>query len=113
MKAIWDNSRGIDLLTTLKFVDMSRGVGAIGHSLGGHNSIYSAAFDDRITVVASSCGFDSYLHYMDGNEAVWKFGQGWCQIRYMPRLSNYRGRLEDIPYDFPELLGVLRRVRCL
>jgi hypothetical protein len=25
----------------------------------------------------------------------------------MPRLSNYRGNLEAIPFDFPELLGAL------
>jgi hypothetical protein len=25
----------------------------------------------------------------------------------MPMLSNYRGRLPDIPFDFPELLGAL------
>ncbi len=107
MKAIWDNSRGLDLLASLDFVDDSRGFAAIGHSLGGHNAIYTAVFDDRITVLASSCGFDSYLDYYDGAERVWYFGAGWCQIRYMPRLSNYRGKLEEIPFDFPELLGAL------
>ncbi|MEZ6129514.1 MAG: acetylxylan esterase [Planctomycetaceae bacterium] len=107
MKAIWDSSRGIDLLASLPYVDTKNGVAAIGHSLGGHNAIYSAVFDDRITVIASSCGFDSYLDYYDGTQNVWYFDKGWCQIRYMPRMSNYRGRLEDIPFDFPELLGVL------
>ncbi|HIE99008.1 MAG TPA: alpha/beta hydrolase [Fuerstia sp.] len=107
MKAIWDNSRGLDLLASLDFVDSSHGFGAIGHSLGGHNAIYTAVLEERITVVASSCGFDSYLHYMDGIEKVWYFDKGWCQIRYMPRMSNYRGRLETIPFDFQELLGAL------
>lgn len=107
MKAIWDNSRGLDLLQSLSYVDSSRGFGAIGHSLGGHNAIYTAVMDERITVLASSCGFDSYLDYMDGAERVWYFEQGWCQIRYMPRLSNYRGKLDQILYDFHELLGAL------
>jgi hypothetical protein len=107
MKAIWDNSRGLDLLESLKYVDSRNGFGAIGHSLGGHNAIYTAVFDKRVSVIASSCGFDSYLDYYDGAERVWFFGAGWCQIRYMPRLSNYRGKLETIPYDFPELLGAL------
>ena len=107
MKAIWDNSRALDLLESLPYVDSSRGYAAIGHSLGGHNAIYTAVFDDRISVLASSCGFDSYSDYMDGAERVWYFGKGWCQIRYMPRLSDYRGRLGEIPYDFPELLGAL------
>ena len=107
MKAIWDNTRGLDLLASLAGVDDSRGFGAIGHSLGGHNAIYTAVLDNRITVIASSCGFDSYLDYYDGAERNWLFGRGWCQIRYMPRLSNYRGRLEAIPYDFHELLAAL------
>ena len=107
MKAIWDNSRGLDLLARLPFVDDTRGFAAIGHSLGGHNAIYTAVFDERITVVVSSCGFDSYLDYYDGAERNWYFGKGWCQIRYMPLMSNYRGKLEEIPFDFPELLGAL------
>jgi hypothetical protein len=107
MKAIWDNSRGLDLLTSLDLVDARRGFGAIGHSLGGHNAIYTAVLDKRITVVASSCGFDSYQDYYGGAERVWYFGKGWCQIRYMPRLSDYRGKLKTIPYDFQELLGAL------
>ncbi len=107
MKAVWDNSRGLDLLASLPYVDHSRGFGAIGHSLGGHNAVYTAVFDTRITVLASSCGFDSYLHYKDAAERNWYFAQGWCQIRYMPRMSNYRGKLEEIPFDFHELLGAL------
>lgn len=107
MKAIWDNSRGLDLLDALPYVQRSHGYGAIGHSLGGHNAIFTAVFDQRITVLASSCGFDSYLDYKSGKEINWQFGRGWCQIRYMPRMSNYRGNLEAIPFDFHELLAAL------
>jgi len=107
MKAIWDNSRALDLLAALPFVKTSAGFGAIGHSLGGHNSLYTAVFDPRISVVISSCGFDSYLDYYGGQPAVWKYGKGWCQDRYMPRLADYAGRLADIPYDFHEVLGAL------
>ena len=107
MKAIFDNTRALDLLETLPYVDPKPGFGAIGHSLGGHNTIYTAVFDKRITVLASSCGFDAFPDYYDGAERNWNFGRGWCQIRYMPRLSNYRGKLETIPFDFPELLGAL------
>ncbi len=107
MKAIWDNSRGLDLLASLSFVDDSRGFAAIGHSLGGHNAIYTAVFDERVSVVVSSCGFDSYLQYYGGDEKNWNFGRGWCQIRYMPLLSNYRGKLDQIPFDFHELIAAL------
>ena len=107
MKAIWDNSRGLDLLASLPYVDDSRGFAAIGHSLGGHNAIYTALFEQRITVLASSCGFDSYLDYKGGQQDNWYFGKGWCQIRYMPRMADYRGALAKIPFDFQELLGAL------
>ncbi len=107
MKAIWDNSRALDVLESLEFVDSEKGYGAIGHSLGGHNAIYTAVFDDRVSAVVSSCGFDSYRDYKDAAESVWYFGRGWCQVLYMPRMSNYRGKLDTIPFDFGEMLGAL------
>ena len=112
MKAIWDNIRGLDLLATLPQVDTSRGFGAIGHSLGGHNAIFTAVLEPRISVVVSSCGFDSFRDYYGGAEKNWHPGKGWCQIRYMPRLAEYRNRLHEVPFDFPELLAALapRRV---
>jgi dienelactone hydrolase len=106
LKAVWDNMRGIDLLASLPFVD-GRSFGAIGHSLGGHNSVYTAVFDDRIQAVVSSCGLDSYLDYYQGDEKVWLPEKGWTQTRYIPRLAEYRGRLADIPFDFHEMIGAL------
>ncbi len=106
LKAVWDNMRGIDLLQSLPYVD-DASIGAIGHSLGGHNAIYTAAHDSRIRAVVSSCGLDRYQDYYDGDPARWLPGEGWTQTRYMPRLTNYRGRLMDIPFDFHELLALL------
>jgi len=108
MKAIWDNIRGLDLLESLPFVRKGK-FAAIGHSLGGHNAIYTAVFDPRIQVVISSSGFDSYLDYYGGDPANWQPERGWCQPRYMPRLADYRGRLTEIPFDFHELIGALAR----
>src|SRR6266852_6843734 len=104
MKAIWDNVRGLDLLESLPFVS-TNGFGAIGHSLGGHNSIFTAVFDERIRVVVSSCGFDSFLDYKDGQI------KGWTSERYMPRLLDYP--LVEIPFDFHELIGGLAPRPCL
>jgi dienelactone hydrolase len=106
MKAIWDNIRGLDLLDSLREVKHGA-YGTIGHSLGGHNSVYTAVFDDRIKAVVSSCGLDSYRDYMGGDPKRWEHGQGWCQDRYMPKLAEYRGRLDEIPFDFDELLAAL------
>lgn len=106
LKAVWDNMRGIDLLATLPYVN-SGSFGAIGHSLGGHNAVYTSVFDERIQAVVSSCGLDSYLDYYGGSEKNWFPEKGWCQTRYMLRLADYRGRLEEIPFDFHELVGAL------
>ncbi len=106
MKAIWDNVRGVDLLESLPFVKKGK-VGAIGHSLGGHNAIYTAIFDERIGVVVSSCGFDSYRDYYGGDAKNWTAGRGWCQERYMPKLADYHGRLGEIPFDFYEMIAAL------
>lgn len=105
MKAIWDNVRAVDLLETLPYV--KRGpVGAIGHSLGGHNAVYTAVFEPRIGVVVSSCGLDSYLDYKDGDLA------GWTQDRYMPKLREYAHRLWEIPFDFHDLIAALAPRPC-
>ncbi len=101
MKAIWDNLRGLDYLATLPFVDTAPGFAVIGHSLGGHNSIFTALFDERIKVVVSSCGFDSFLDYYGGNI------KGWNQQRYMPRMGDYLGRPQEVPFDFYELIACL------
>lgn len=100
MKAIWDNVRAMDLLDGLGFVEKGR-YAAIGHSLGGHNSIYTAVHDERVRVVVSSCGFDSFLDYYGGNI------KGWVQTRYMMRLQPYLGRPQDVPFDFYELIAAL------
>jgi hypothetical protein len=78
--------------------------GAIGHSLGGHNSIYTAVFDERIKVIVSSCGFDSFHDYMNGDI------KGWTSERYMPKLLDYE--LDEIPFDFHELIGALAPRVC-
>ena len=106
MKAIWDNVRGLDLLASMPFADTNR-IAAIGHSLGGHNALFTAAFDTRILAVAASCSFDSFKDYYDGNPEVWRKGKGWCQVRYMPRLAAYAGRLADIPFDFDDVLSAI------
>ena len=104
MKAIWDNIRGLDLLDSLPYVSPHR-FGVVGHSLGGHNGIYTSLFEPRIKVIVSSCGFDSYRDYMDGDIT------GWTSERYMPRLKEYR--LADIPFDFHDMIAALAPRHCL
>jgi dienelactone hydrolase len=101
MKAIWNNLRAIDLLASLPDVDSTK-IGVIGHSLGGHNAIFTTLFDSRIKAVVSSCGFNAFSHYYKGNIA------GWSHEGYMPRLkARYGLDLRQVPFDFPELVGAL------
>jgi dienelactone hydrolase len=100
MKAIWDNVRAMDLLDTLPYVKKGH-YATIGHSLGGHNSIYTAAFDERLKVSVSCCGLDSYRDYMKGKI------KGWTSDRYMPKLLAYEDKLDQLPFDFGEILGVI------
>lgn len=110
MKAIFNHIRSIDLLTELPEVDAGR-IGVIGHSLGGHNAIFVGAFDERIKVVVSSCGWTPFAHYDIGEEASLRYGGRlgpWAQDRYMPLIRD-RFQLDEkkIPFDFPEVIASL------
>ena len=57
-KYVWDARRALDYLETRPEVDATR-LGMIGHSLGGQETLFTAAIDTRIRAAASSCGFGS------------------------------------------------------
>jgi acetyl esterase/lipase len=101
MKAIYDNVRAIDLLQSLPEVDPDR-IGCIGHSLGGHNGLFTAVFDQRIKAVVTSCGFTSFHKYKGGDL------RGWSGPRYMPRIaSRYHFSPDEMPFDFHEVLAAI------
>jgi len=52
MKGIVNHRRAVDLLVSLPEVDPKR-IGVIGHSLGGHNSLFVAFFDQRVKAVVN------------------------------------------------------------
>jgi pimeloyl-ACP methyl ester carboxylesterase len=110
MKAIFNHLRCVDLLQSRKDVDPER-IGVIGHSLGGHNAIFAAAFDPRLKVVVSSCGWTLMDFYDIGEESSKKYGGRlgpWAQNRYMPLLKDKYGlKPADIPFDFDEVISAL------
>ncbi|MDB5339263.1 MAG: ptpA 1 [Planctomycetaceae bacterium] len=98
MKAVWDNVRSVDLLSTLPEVDATR-IGVIGHSLGGHNALLTAAFEPRLKVIVSSCGYCRF-HKDDV--------PSWTGPRYMPRIASvYQNSADKLPFDFTEIIGSL------
>lgn len=54
-KMLYDAQRGIDVLSSLPEVDRRR-IGAAGHSLGAKETLYLAAFDERIRAAVASEG---------------------------------------------------------
>jgi pimeloyl-ACP methyl ester carboxylesterase len=96
MKAIRDNMRAVDVLQSLPMVDPER-IGVIGHSLGGHNAMFTAAFEPRLKVIVSSCGFTGFQR---DDVPSWT---GW---RYMPRIASiFDNDVDRLPFDFPEIIA--------
>ena len=106
MKAIWNNIRAVDLLETLPQVDKNR-IGVIGHSLGGHNALFTAFFDSRLKAVVTSCGFTPFHDYYKGQL------KGWTSDRYMPLIrETYQNDPNKVPFDFYEILAGLAPRGC-
>lgn len=61
---IWDGIRAVDYLLTRKEVDPER-IGITGHSGGGTQAAYIAAFDERILAVAPEC-------YITSTKRLWE-----------------------------------------
>jgi len=101
MKGIWNHVRGLDLLQSMPEVDPQL-LGCIGHSLGGHNTLFVGAFDTRIKVLVCSCGFTRFKDYGGGDLS------GWAQERYMPRIAlQYHNNPAEMPFDFSDVLTAL------
>jgi hypothetical protein len=101
MKGIFNHMRGVDLLQARADVDPER-IGSIGHSLGGHNTMFVGVFDPRLKVLVSSCGWDPFHDYYGGKIA------GWASNRYMPRIREVYGLDPDrMPFDFYEVVAAL------
>src|SRR5207247_5230687 len=92
-----DSLRAVDLYVSLNEVDAER-IGCIGDSLGGHNTMFTAAFEPRIKVLVSNCGFTRFHKYYEGKL------KGWTSARYMPKIASaYQNDPDRVPFDFPEI----------
>ena len=101
IKGVWNHMRCVDLLQSRPEVDANR-IGVIGHSLGGHNAIFFAAFDERVKAVVTSCGWTPFPDYYGGKIA------GWTSDRYMPSLRDRYGLdSAKVPFDFPEAIAAI------
>ena len=101
MKGVFNHMRCVDLLRNREDVDGDR-IGVIGHSLGGHNALFLAAFDERVKAVVTSCGWTPFGDYYNGKI------DGWTSDRYMPRLrTEYGLDPKKVPFDFYEVIAAI------
>ncbi|HEU0118929.1 MAG TPA: alpha/beta fold hydrolase [Bryobacteraceae bacterium] len=101
MYGIVNHTRAVDLLAGHPRVN-SKQIAVIGHSLGGHNALFAAAFDTRIRAAVTSCGFTSFAKYYGGNL------KGWTSNRYMPRIAAvYHNSPQEVPFDFTDVLAAI------
>jgi pimeloyl-ACP methyl ester carboxylesterase len=101
MKGIVNHMRCVDYLLSLPYVDPDN-IGVIGHSLGGHNALFAAVFDQRLKVIVSSCGWTPFHEYYQGKI------KGWTSNRYMPILEDkYNLNPDLVPFDFYGIVAAL------
>jgi len=110
---LWDNVRGLDYLVTRPEVDTSR-IGCLGNSGGGMQTIYFAAFENRIKVIAPC----SYLATRERTLEISGPADGCAQIpgegKDHLELSDYLIAASPKPilvlagrYDFIDYSGTL------
>ena len=100
-KGILNHRRCLDVLSALPQVNAEQ-LATIGHSMGGHNSLYLAVFEPRIKAVVTSCGFNAFPKYKGGDLT------GWSHKGYMPRIKErYNCDPAKIPFDFTEVLAAI------
>lgn len=100
-KAIWDGQRALDVLSSLEEVDPAR-LGAVGHSLGGHGSMFVAMFDERLRAIVSSCGLTTWAN--NPNRLNWARDDWYC---YIPKLRPLFLAGEAPPVDLHEFAALV------
>jgi len=104
-KNTWDVMRAIDYLETLDFVDATR-IACAGHSLGGHTSLFTAAFDSRIA--AAVCNGGVYSWRRDKDHWARPDTETSQAVTSYVYIKKFRPYLEDrnrpVPADFDGLM---------
>ena len=90
-KTLHDLSIAIDVLCTLDYVDKDK-IGAIGHSLGGQESIWISWYDTRIKVAASSCGTSMLKYFIENGYQY----NSWACIPNLLKYCDIDSIINDI-----------------
>ncbi len=108
----WGMSRCVDYLESQPFVDHSKLI-ALGHSRLGKAALIAGAYDERFALTApagSGCGGTGAYRFCgkdrggkEGLEDMTKRFPQW----FVPKLSEYSGRVEELPFDQHWLIALV------
>jgi dienelactone hydrolase len=102
-KDVWDNGRAIDYLQTLRFVHRHK-IGMVGHSYGGHSTIFAAALEPRIKVAVANGPVSDFLHH----GLHWGVPKGARNSQSLPGLRPYvLDHTLELPVTFSELTSLI------
>ena len=114
----WGMSRCVDYLQTRTFADKSKLI-AVGHSRLGKAALVAGAFDERFALTApagSGCGGTGAYRFngkgrggKEGLEDATKKFPQW----FGPRLAEFSGQVEKLPFDQHWLLALIAPRLCL
>ncbi|MCX7826791.1 MAG: acetylxylan esterase [Verrucomicrobiae bacterium] len=109
----WDAQRSVDFLQTLDFVDPKR-IGCVGHSVGGHYTLFAAAFEPRLTASVSNGGVldwvrnsphwarpENYDFKAEGGKPPGNFGVYTYIKKFRPYVED---KNKPVPVDFDSLM---------
>jgi hypothetical protein len=100
-KFTFEHSIAIDILQSLDVVDRDN-IGAVGHSLGGHGTMFLAAYDQRVKAAAGNCAAAFFRH----NPGVehWSRDHWYVYFKHL-RPDLLAGKLP--PIDFHEIMALI------
>jgi dienelactone hydrolase len=102
-KDVWDTMRAIDYLQTLDFVDPEK-IGMVGHSYGGHSTIFAAALEPRIKAAWANGPVSDFLHH----GLHWGVPRGGGNSQSMPAMRPYvLDHTLPIPVTFYEFTALI------
>ena len=83
-KDAWDTMRAVDYLQSLDFVDGDR-IGMLGHSYGGHSTIFTTALEPRIKAAVANGPVSDFIHH----GMHWAVPKGGGNSQSLPAMRPY------------------------
>jgi dienelactone hydrolase len=103
---ISDARRALDVLASMPEVDADR-LGMIGHSNGGIETLFDAAFDPRIRCAVSNAGPNLIRRETIAMVGLEPGIARWAGFGYLPALGFWDGARDGLPVDMHQLYAMV------